>query len=83
MAKGRAEQRTNASGETVEFNEATGRWDKVVGEAKEPAPATGAGSDAEGVSTREAGTGDPAGKDGETVTSEGAATPRKASTKKD
>lgn len=81
MAK--AEQRTNAAGEVVEFNEASGRWDKVVGEAKADAPVPGDGSDAEGVSTREAGTGDPAGKDGETVESEGASTPRKASTKKD
>lgn len=81
MAKEKAEQRTNANGETVEFNEATGRWDKVVGEAGEDAPVAGDGSDAEGVSTREAGTGDPAGKEGETLKSEGSSTPRKASKK--
>lgn len=80
-----AEQRTNASGETVEFNKDSGRWDKVVGKAKvaDSRENVGLGSDAEGVEAREAGTGDPApGKD-ETVVSEGASTPRRAGDKKD
>jgi hypothetical protein len=75
-----AEQRTNASGEKVEYNEATGRWDKVVGKAKvaDSRETVAMGSDAPGVEAREAGTGDPAPAEDETVVSEGASTPRKA-----
>lgn len=75
-----AEQRTNAAGQTVEYNEDTGRWDKVVGKAKvaESRDTVAMGSDAEGVEAREAGTGDPAPGENETMTDEGAAPQRRA-----
>ena len=70
-----AEQRVNALGQTVEFNENTGRWDKVVDDKKsEDKPVE---DKSEGVTTEEAGTGDPAPGADETMVDEGAAPQRR------
>lgn len=76
-----AEQRKNAAGQTVEFNEKSGRWDKVVGEVKAEETQTDTtdnGSDEGVVTTEEAGTGDPAPGEDETMVDEGAAPQRRA-----
>lgn len=70
-----AEQRKNALGQTVEFNENTGRWDKVVDDKKsEDKPVE---DKSEGVTTEESGTGDPAPGADETMVDEGAAPQRR------
>ena len=72
-----AEQRVNGLGQTVEFNDKTGRWDKVVNkETRAEVPEAKAQQD-EGVTTEEAGTGDPAPAENETMTDEGAAPQRR------
>ena len=70
-----AEQRVNALGQTVEFNENTGRWDKVVDDKKSEDKSVEDKS--EGVTTEEAGTGDPAPGADETMVDEGAAPQRR------
>lgn len=74
-----AEQRVNGLGQTVEFDEKTGRWSKVVdAKASEPAPAEEEAKDDKGVvTTEEAGTGDPAPGEDETMVDEGAAPQRR------
>lgn len=75
-----AEQRKNALGQTVEFNEDTGRWDKVVDDKKsedKPVEDKPVEDKSEGVTTEEAGTGDPAPGADETMVDEGAAPQRR------
>lgn len=70
-----AEQRTNGLGQTVEFDENTGRWSKVV---KQESDAKVEETKEEGVTTEEAGTGDPVPSEDETLVDEGAAPQRRA-----
>lgn len=70
-----AEQRTNALGQTVEFNEDSGRWDKIVDGDANTAPE--GVSEGQGIDTEQAGTGDPAPGNDETMVDEGAAPQRR------
>lgn len=75
-----AEQRVNGLGQTVEFDENTGRWSKVVDNPRQAkAEEAEAKDDDKGVvTTEEAGTGDPAPAEDETMVDEGAAPQRRA-----
>lgn len=69
-----AEQRVNGLGQTVEFNEKSGRWDKVVDKVEKTEEPR---EDPTPTSTEVQGTGDPAPGEDETLAEEGDATPRR------
>lgn len=77
-----AEQRVNGLGQTVEFNENTGRWNKVVNKKADTDNQPGE-SDNVAVTTDDAGTFEQAPDDGEEMVNEGAAPMRRARSTED